>query len=181
MDLARPPLFSAAFIHRKEGWALGLDMHHLISDGLTTPLLLSHLDQLYQGRVCSSPALTYKDAAWAMQDGPAEADLAYWKKTLTPLPKPLLLPQDRREQPHQGGSQLIYDLSLEGSEKIRTFCAAKQLTPAALFAWCGADSAGPLEPERPGRCRNAGQRPDAGGDAGDAGVIHAYAAVGASA
>lgn len=134
MDLARPPLFSAAFIHRKEGWALGLDMHHLISDGLTTPLLLSHLDQLYQGRVCSSPALTYKDAAWAMQDGPAEADLAYWKKTLTPLPKPLLLPQDRREQPHQGGSQLIYDLSLEGSEKIRTFCAAKQLTPAALFA-----------------------------------------------
>lgn len=35
MDLARPPLFSAAFIHRKEGWALGLDMHHLISDGLT--------------------------------------------------------------------------------------------------------------------------------------------------
>ena len=99
MDLARPPLFTAAFIHRTEGWALGLDMHHLISDGLTTPLLLDHLDRLYRGEFRRTP-LTYKDAAWEMQDGPAEADLEFWQKTLTPLPKPQLLPQDRREQTH---------------------------------------------------------------------------------
>ena len=133
MDLARPPLFTAAFIHRKAGWALGLDMHHLISDGLTTPLLLDHLDRLYRGESRKTP-LTYKDAAWAMQDGPAEADLEFWQKTLTPLPKPQLLPQDRREQTHPGGSQLVVDLSLEDSERIRAFCAAKQLTPATVFA-----------------------------------------------
>lgn len=116
-----------------------------------------------------------------MQDGPAEDDLAYWKKTLTPLPKPLLLPQDRREQPHQGGSQLIYDLSLEGSEKIRTFCAAKQLTPAALFAcaaliqlarWNQSDRVVVGMPVS-GRTQAATQAMP--------GVIHAYAAVGASA
>ena len=86
---------SYTHLHRKAGWALGLDMHHLISDGLTTPLLLDHLDRLYRGESRKTP-LTYKDAAWAMQDGPAEADLEFWQKTLTPLPKPQLLPQDRR-------------------------------------------------------------------------------------
>lgn len=121
--------------------------------------------------------LTYKDAAWAMQNGPAEADLEFWQKTLTPLPKPQLLPQDRREQTHPGGSQLVVDLSLEGSERIRAFCAAKQLTPAARLCQRRAAPAGPLESNRPGRSWNAGQRPDAGRDAGDAGIIHAYAAV----
>jgi acyl carrier protein len=105
-DLERGPLFRAELLRRSEQEHVGLlCMHHIISDGWSTGVLMRELSALYaafsSGRPSPLPELPiqYADfAAWQRQWLSGELldrQLAYWTERLQGAPPLLALPADR--------------------------------------------------------------------------------------
>jgi amino acid adenylation domain-containing protein len=65
-DLAEPPLFRiGAWESENGGTFVWLDMHHIITDGLSMEVLVRDFAHLYRGRELEPPAIQYKDfACW---------------------------------------------------------------------------------------------------------------------
>lgn len=131
-DLAKPPLLRAAL------WQdiLLIDSHHIVGDGVSTPILLERLAQAYDGPLPSLP-LTYKDFAYDLANRPAahSESLAYWRETLSPLPEALDLPTDFIRPSvfdFQGGRYSIA-LTAETSQAAEAYCRDHGLTPYMLF------------------------------------------------
>ncbi|MEA4934856.1 MAG: amino acid adenylation domain-containing protein, partial [Lawsonibacter sp.] len=135
--LDQPPLLRAALWEEAPGrWILLVNIHHIIGDGLTTPLLLSRLDQLYRGQAPAPQALTYLDYAWHLAgqaNQPGRLD--YWKTRLSPLPEALELPSDfpRTHAFDFQGNTLSFALSPELSDACDAFCAQSGISPYMFF------------------------------------------------
>lgn len=113
-----------------------MDVHHIVGDGVSTPLLFQRLDALYQGQTVPVP-LTYKDyCVWRAALPGQEEEAAHWARRLAPLPEPLELPTDfpRDHQFDFRGGCHTFALSAADSEVCRAFCQAHQLTPFMYFA-----------------------------------------------
>jgi amino acid adenylation domain-containing protein len=113
-DLAAGPLFRPALLRLDDAeHVLVLDMHHVVSDGWSTGVLLGEVAALYEAfsRGASSPLpplpVQYADyAAWQrawLRGGVLEAQLAWWRERLAGAPPLLELPVDRPRPPHPGG------------------------------------------------------------------------------
>ena len=111
-------------------------MHHIISDGLSTPILFKRLSSLYSGKN-SSVRYTYKDYLWHIKDKtPIAAVSEYWKREFDTMPQPLDLPGDfpRPEQFGFQGGIVQHPLSKDLTAQIIEFCKKKQLTGYMFFA-----------------------------------------------
>ncbi|HEV2150668.1 MAG TPA: amino acid adenylation domain-containing protein, partial [Longimicrobiaceae bacterium] len=106
-DLARGPLLRATLVRTDaEEWGLLVSMHHIVSDGWSTGVMVRELSELYDactgGREPRLPVLPvqYADyAAWQrawLSGDTLEAQLAYWRKALAGAPPVLELPGDHR-------------------------------------------------------------------------------------
>jgi iturin family lipopeptide synthetase A len=105
-DLKVGPLLRATLlrIDDTEHWAL-LTMHHIVSDGWSTGVLIQEVMALYEAFVLNrSPMLPilpiqYADyASWQrqwLQDDVLDVHTAYWKRQLAGAPPLLSLPSDR--------------------------------------------------------------------------------------
>ena len=137
-SLDHAPLLRCGLWQGPEGEGyLFLDTHHLISDGLTTPILLRRLDACYRGEEPVLPALNYLDYAYAMAErkGPSPEDGAYWTAHLTPLPAPLVLPSDN---PRSGrfdyrGRKHTHRLPAALSQQIECRCREQGSSVFSLF------------------------------------------------
>lgn len=135
-DLSRPPLMRAGLWQEEEGsWVLLLNIHHIIGDGLTTPVLLARLDQCYRGQSLPAQNLTYLDYAWHLAQAQDGDQLEYWTRRLAPLPEPLELPGDfpRSRTADFRGNTCRLTLSRTLSDACDTFCAAQGVSPYMLF------------------------------------------------
>ena len=136
-QLDRAPLLRAALWEEAPGrWVLLLNIHHIIGDGLTTPVLLSRLDRLYRGETLPAQPLTYLDYAWHLaQQEAGDGRLDYWKERLSPLPEPLELPGDftRTRDFDFRGRTISHTLSPELSRACDDFCARKGVSPYMFF------------------------------------------------
>ncbi len=105
-DLARGPLLRAAAVRLAEQrWAVFFTLHHIVSDGWSTGVLVREVSELYgalsEGREPRLPELPvqYADyAAWQrawLAGGTLEAQLAWWRERLRGAPPLLELPTDR--------------------------------------------------------------------------------------
>lgn len=136
-DLSCPPLLRAALWQDSQcGWFLLVDVHHIIGDGVSTPLLFQRLDALYQGQTVPV-RLTYKDyCVWrAALPGQME-EAAHWAERLAPLPEPLDLPTDFPREHRfdfQGGCH-TFVLNSADAQRCRAFCQAHRLTPFMYFS-----------------------------------------------
>ncbi len=64
-DLSCAPLFRVKLIKLKESYLLILDMHHIISDGISMKILIDDLTKLYAGNDLLPTRIQYKDfAVW---------------------------------------------------------------------------------------------------------------------
>lgn len=132
------PLLRAAVWERPDGrWVLFIDVHHIIGDGMSTPLVLAALEKYYQGAEQTIAELGYHDYAYAMMKAKEEdtADQEYWKEHLEPLPDPLMLPTDypRNKQFDFKGGSYHYVLSTEAYRSSKVLCENTGISPYMLF------------------------------------------------
>ena len=112
-DLARGPLLRITLLRLGEEEHVGLlTMHHIVSDGRSTGILIREMAVLYEafsaGRSSPLPELPIQYADFAdwqrqwLQGEVLETQLAYWKQLLLGAPPLLELPTDRSRPAVQG-------------------------------------------------------------------------------
>ncbi|HEY9401549.1 MAG TPA: amino acid adenylation domain-containing protein, partial [Pyrinomonadaceae bacterium] len=105
-DLTRGPLLRACLLGTgKDEYLLVLTMHHIISDGWSTGVLVREAATLYRALTTGSPSplaelpVQYADyAGWQrdwLKGGTLDAQLAYWRRQLDGAPAALELMTDR--------------------------------------------------------------------------------------
>jgi len=98
-DLARAPLIRAAIVELSPvAHLLMVDMHHIISDGVSQQVLMNDFSRLYNGETLPVLHRQYRDYAEWRQGEQArravEGQRNFWKKEFSLLPPALALPTD---------------------------------------------------------------------------------------
>ena len=137
-DIFRAPLLRAALWHSDEDtWYLFVDCHHIIADGMSTPIILQRLDRAYRGEQ-QPVAWDYYDYIYTEEtanSGEKQTSLAYWKEQLQALPEPIVLPTDfaRQKQFDYKGAEIEFCLSEADSGRIKAFCREQGYSEYTMF------------------------------------------------
>ncbi|MGN1224058.1 MAG: amino acid adenylation domain-containing protein, partial [Ruminococcus sp.] len=97
---------------REEDWLLLLDMHHIVSDGMSMNTFMQEFSTLYNGKTLSVPARQYKDYSEWMQTRDLHSQEAYWLDVFEDEIPVLDLPLDfiRPQMQSNRGNTIIYDM-----------------------------------------------------------------------
>ena len=133
-DLARAPLLRVTLLREGEAeHALLLTMHHIVSDGWSTGVLVGEVSALYAAYTEGRPSplaelpIQYADyVAWQrghLQGETLERHLAFWREQLAGAPPLLELPTDRPRPPVQTfrGAVESFALPAEESGRLKAF------------------------------------------------------------
>jgi amino acid adenylation domain-containing protein len=149
-DLARGPLLRARLLRlADEEHALLFTLHHAVSDGWSTGILVREVSELYGAfsRGEASPLaelpVQYADfAAWQrawLRDEVLEAQLDYWRTALAGAPPLLELPTDRPRPPvpSDRGASVPFALPAETMRAVQALSRREGATPfmTLLAAW----------------------------------------------
>jgi tyrocidine synthetase III len=98
-DLSAPPLLRVGVSSlAEESYILVIDMHHIISDGVSMGLLIKDFSHLYVGQETNTPVIAYKDyAVWyneELQGDQLKKQEQYWLNRFPEKLPVLELPQD---------------------------------------------------------------------------------------
>lgn len=141
-NLEKGPLFRVRLVRlsRSEHLLL-LTMHHIISDGWSSGVLIRELTLLYNAyhagvaQPLEPLPMQYGDfVSWErewLEGRDIEADVTYWKEQLADCPDLLELPTDRPRpavQTFKGARQYLR-LSPHLTESLRAFCKSRGFTP----------------------------------------------------
>lgn len=129
-DLTDPPLLRAALARYGDTERLlALAMHHIVTDGYSSGVVLREIGALYRGRIAGGPAelptpvaqygeFVDRQSAWFTGEE-ARQDLSYWLGDLRGH-RPLRLAPSARAVPADGPCGDAYNLTLPGSLSART-------------------------------------------------------------
>ena len=125
-DLATAPLLRAALWTDRDGvWYLFVDSHHIIGDGMSTPILLQRLDMAYrkQNAAVEWDFYDYLNTISGKDDA-LQADIAHWTAHLAQLPEALQLGGDfpRPKKFDYKGTEYQVLLNAEESRACEAFC-----------------------------------------------------------
>ncbi|WP_458123235.1 amino acid adenylation domain-containing protein [Paenibacillus sp. Z3-2] len=107
-DLTRAPLCRMCVLKESDNTlTIVIDMHHIVSDGLTVDLLFRDFEALYRGEELKPLELQYKEfAAWQNTEGTSQNDqLSYWKNALMGELPVLQFPYDYNKNLNAGLSE----------------------------------------------------------------------------
>ncbi|MEM9271684.1 MAG: amino acid adenylation domain-containing protein [Cyanobacteria bacterium P01_F01_bin.143] len=140
-DLIQGPLFRAQiFCLAPQEHILLLSMHHIISDGWSTEILLKEIEVLYKAFLAGKPSplpeisIQYKDfAQWQqkwLQREVLDNQISYWKRQLKDIPAALQLPTDRPRPTIQtsNGARLSIELDKEVIAKLKEIAPQEGVT-----------------------------------------------------
>lgn len=122
-------------------WSLVLTVHHIVWDGGCFGVFSRDLSLAYRGVAAEPLLVQYADIA-AHQNPPdarsaanLEAQLDYWRRTLTPLPPAIPLPTTRSPGPRMSerATRLDRIMPADCATGLRTTAAALRTTPFAVF------------------------------------------------
>ncbi|MET3052183.1 amino acid adenylation domain-containing protein [Pseudomonas alkylphenolica] len=150
-DLSGAPLIRASLIRlAQDRHVLLLNMHHIVSDAWSNPILMQDLASAYRSalqgdsQALPRPAIQYADyARWQRQDYPATPQHAkaarYWREYLGEQIVPLDLPVDRPRAEDRVAVAGSFTAHLPAPllSRLNAFCQAHGLTPfvVMLGAW----------------------------------------------
>ncbi|WP_432339519.1 amino acid adenylation domain-containing protein [Bacillus tequilensis] len=124
-DLSQAPLFRAQIVKvSDERHLLLVDMHHIISDGVSVNILIREFGELYNNRTLPALPIQYKDyAVW--QEGFKKGDAyqtqeTYWLKQLEGELPVLDLPADHTRPPVRSfaGDKVSFTLDQEAASRL---------------------------------------------------------------
>ena len=102
-DLKKPPLMAVTLVRTgEERWQLIWTIHHLISDGWSTSVVLKDVFALYvepEHRVPKSAS--FKDYVTWLKKSASQIDVDFWADHLNDIDGPCLLPRDETAATHQ--------------------------------------------------------------------------------
>lgn len=136
-DLSRAPLLRAGLWHdANDAWYLFVDSHHIIGDGMSTPILLQRLDRAYRGQdtKVAWDFYDYLNTVSGKEDI-LQADLTHWTEHLADLPEQLQLPGDR-PRPKKfdyKGNDIEVLLTSSESRACEAFCKDSGFSEYMLF------------------------------------------------
>ena len=120
-ELDKAPLFRVEILENNSDKYLLIDMHHIISDGVSMSILIKELTKLYNGESLEPLRLQYKDFAYwqnaFLQSGGLDKQEAYWKNQFQGEVPVLHLPYDYERPSKQSfiGETIYFELD----EKLR--------------------------------------------------------------
>ncbi|NOQ27793.1 MAG: amino acid adenylation domain-containing protein, partial [Bacteroidales bacterium] len=134
-DLSQAPLLRVAIIDVKgERKRLLIDMHHIISDGVSQSILEKEFQLLYSGEILSELRLNYKDYSHWQQSEEQQSRLkeqeAYWIHQFDEKIPVLNLPTDYNRPVLQSsrGANVSFILSKEETKQIKQLTQDNDLT-----------------------------------------------------
>ncbi|WP_151737083.1 non-ribosomal peptide synthetase [Paenibacillus tengchongensis] len=138
-DLSRPPLLRVNYVRMEQGTHyLMMDMHHIISDGVSMDIFIQELMKLYNDQTLDELEIQYKDyCAWQRDylNSSYMKDLEnYWSKQTTDLsytgfPKRYDINRDKVEG---ANVEILFDN--ERCLRIGRFCKEHSITKFTYFA-----------------------------------------------
>ncbi|MBP3701850.1 MAG: amino acid adenylation domain-containing protein, partial [Lachnospiraceae bacterium] len=144
--LDQAPLLRAGIWTAEDGrQVLFMDSHHIIGDGMSTPLVLRRLSGYYEGQAVEMPSYSYLDHAWDLEerrqrgersDGmEGQSSLSYWKEHFAQVPEALDLPTDH-SRPHPfdyKGKNYRHIMSAAVSSRVDNYIREQGCTAYTLF------------------------------------------------
>ncbi|PSK90431.1 amino acid adenylation domain-containing protein [Taibaiella chishuiensis] len=134
-DLAQPPLIRVAFIQTAEAEnVLLIDVHHIVSDGLSIDLLIKEIIACYTSAGLPALTIQYKDYAVWLEDyrttAAFERHRQHWLQIFSERPKPLNLPFDfpRPEQKSLEGGLYRITLNKETVARLKHIVRREEST-----------------------------------------------------
>ena len=135
-DLGRPPLIRVAILQQGEdAFVLLVDMHHIISDGISIDLLLKGFARAYDTGTLPPLSLQYKDyACWLNQyrETPAfDWQRKYWLTSFADKQEPVALPLDfpRPDENTFEGDCIFISIDKEMVSGLRKLAIDNNSTP----------------------------------------------------
>ncbi|MCP4217936.1 MAG: amino acid adenylation domain-containing protein, partial [bacterium] len=135
-DLSRPPLLRVELLKvGKEKSFLMVDVHHIITDGMSQLILINDLTSLYRGREFTEPVLQYKDySQWRAgeeHEVREKEQEQYWMRQFVGEIPALNLPTDYKRPKVRTfeGNTLEYLLDETESNRLRVFCVTCGVSP----------------------------------------------------
>jgi surfactin family lipopeptide synthetase A len=129
-DLENGPLFRVRVIKKEnETWSLFLDMHHIISDGLSIKVFSDELSSLYQGNLLPLPERQYKDYSEWLNHKDYSRQQKYWH-TLLKNPVQLNIPTDypRPKNRSTAGKTIFNSFGKELSHQIKRIAKQRRVS-----------------------------------------------------
>ncbi|AJS57348.1 non-ribosomal peptide synthetase [Paenibacillus sp. IHBB 10380] len=134
-DLEVAPLLRFQLLHTgQQEHILLIDMHHIISDGLSGAIMLRELEQLYKGELLTPLEIQYKDFAVWLNERLASEEMkeheTYWLEHFSGDLPVLNIPLDYRRPPLQSfnGHTLHFTINPELSRAIKALVSESSFT-----------------------------------------------------
>ncbi|SFA60739.1 amino acid adenylation domain-containing protein, partial [Pedobacter suwonensis] len=125
-DLKRGPLLRVGLLHVTDGTSLLMvDMHHIITDGVSHGILIRDFMSLYDAQQLPVLRLQYKDYAEWQQSGAEQTRMreqkSFWLTEYRDIPEALELPLDRQrsEQSSNKSGNYSFELNEETTAALR--------------------------------------------------------------
>ncbi len=134
-DLAKAPLIRGGLVETGDsGYYLLIDIHHIVSDGISSGILEGDFMELYNGVELSPLRLQYKDfSQWQHKElklGLLKQQEAFWLAQFKDGVMPQQLPLDfqRPQEKDFTGNAALYPLDDELSRRLSAMAAERQVT-----------------------------------------------------
>lgn len=133
-EMDKPPLLRAAiWKETEESWILFLDCHHIIGDGMSTPVLLKRIEEAYEKEQLDKAKWTYYDYLYNKQETSPNVK-EYWKNQMSGITETVSLPKDKKREFDYSGEELGYSIQKKTGEQLTEFCKQNQITPFMVLA-----------------------------------------------
>ncbi len=124
-NLKKAPLFRVELVGNEDKTYLLIDMHHIISDGVSMNILIKEFADIYNGKSLEPLKLQYKDfAAWQnnfLKSDEMKKQEEYWIKMFNDEMPILNIPTDYERPSVQSfeGDNIKFEVDEETTEKLR--------------------------------------------------------------
>ena len=133
-DLSKAPLVKASIIDCNSERYLLIDIHHIISDGVSMSIIIDEINKLYNGETLEEVNYQYRDySEWELVKFNKESckkEREYWNNKLIDLPEPISLNYDFSRPQYQSfeGDMLNKEIDEVMSKEILDYCYKNNIT-----------------------------------------------------